>query len=443
MIAPQAPTSPAASDDTQGITAADPARAIRIAVLIASEAAALTLAAAAVTRLSGQAPGTLVDPLAATALALIGARGLAGLYPGHGLHPEAILQRGLLAGLVAAMATVIAAVLGHVMLALWVAAFGLIALPAQGLARAGAVRLLLAARLWSVPVHVIAPAPLRQPIEAFLRRNRCYGLDPDGTGVADLALVTDAATASDAQVVARHRQVILLADLPVLRLSGLAPARIGGAIGMRVIRNDTGTRLKRALDLAVAVPMLVLVAPLIALAAACIWVADPGPVFYMQPREGRDGRILRVPKLRSMYRDADAMLRQLLLTDAQAAAEWNSHFKLRDDPRILPGIGRLLRRSSCDELPQLLTVITGGMSLVGPRPFPDYHLAAMSPEFRRKRCSVPPGITGLWQVSERAGADVARQQQLDDFYIDNRTFWLDLSILLRTVPAVVLGRGAC
>ena len=105
-------------------------------------------------------------------------------------------------------------------------------------------------------------------------------------------------------------------------------------------------------------------------------------------------------------------------------------------------IGRLLRASSLDEVPQLVNIIRGDMSVVGPRPFPDYHLAAMPADFRLRRAGVVPGLTGLWQISGRADSDVALQQQLDSYYLDNRSFWFDLSIVLGTFKAVVRGRGA-
>ena len=132
----------------------------------------------------------------------------------------------------------------------------------------------------------------------------------------------------------------------------------------------------------------------------------------------------------------------LLLADPQAHKEWSTHFKLRNDPRILPWIGSILRKTSVDELPQLFNVLAGDMRLVGPRPLPDYHLAAMEEPFRIRRRSVKPGLTGLWQISERSTADLSRLQQLDEFYLENQSFWFDVHILLKTVPAVFRGDGA-
>jgi lipopolysaccharide/colanic/teichoic acid biosynthesis glycosyltransferase len=143
-----------------------------------------------------------------------------------------------------------------------------------------------------------------------------------------------------------------------------------------------------------------------------------------------------------MYQDAEQRLEALFRDNPAMRAEWLSHFKLQDDPRILPVIGHLLRSWSIDELPQLVNIVAGQMAIVGPRPFPDYHLRAMDGEFRHKRRSVMPGLTGLWQISERSNADIELQQQLDEYYIDNRSPWLDCQILLSTIPAVFKGRGA-
>lgn len=199
--------------------------------------------------------------------------------------------------------------------------------------------------------------------------------------------------------------------------------------------------LKRAVDLAIALPAAVLLMPLFGLVVLAIKVIDPGPAFYVQTRVGRDGHEIRLFKFRSMYIDAERRLTEHLQASEEARLEWSRYFKLRDDPRILPNIGRLLRRSSMDELPQLWNVLFGDMTLVGPRPLPEYHATSFDPEFQRLRQSVTPGVTGLCQVLARR-AELDGQKAHDLFYIRNQSVWLDLYILLQTVPAVLSGKGA-
>jgi lipopolysaccharide/colanic/teichoic acid biosynthesis glycosyltransferase len=122
--------------------------------------------------------------------------------------------------------------------------------------------------------------------------------------------------------------------------------------------------------------------------------------------------------------------------------EWQTRYKLRDDPRLIPVVGRLFRRFSIDELPQLWTVLKGEMSLVGPRPFPDYHLREFPPAFVELRQRVRPGITGLWQIAVRSDGGTSEQEAYDSYYIRNWSVWMDLYILSRTLAAVVSGRGA-
>ena len=135
-------------------------------------------------------------------------------------------------------------------------------------------------------------------------------------------------------------------------------------------------------------------------------------------------------------------LRLSEIEDPQAKAEWEQYFKLKNDPRIIPGIGHFLRKFSLDELPQLYNVVCGELSLVGPRPFPHYHLECFGSDFRKLRRSVLPGITGLWQVSARSDGDIEVQEALDSYYIHNWSIWLDVDIMIRTFKAVFFSKGA-
>jgi lipopolysaccharide/colanic/teichoic acid biosynthesis glycosyltransferase len=199
-------------------------------------------------------------------------------------------------------------------------------------------------------------------------------------------------------------------------------------------------RVKRLLDYAVCVPLLVATLPLMLFVSAAIWIYSPGPVFFTQERDGYGGRKFRVLKFRTMYLDADARLAACLAQDPALAEEWARCFKLQRDPRLIGFLGRFLRASSIDELPQLINVLRGEMTLIGPRPFPDYHLAAFEPGFRRLRASVLPGLTGLWQTHRRDNC-VETQMQLDSYYIRNLSFRLDVFIMFRTLLMVLTFRN--
>jgi lipopolysaccharide/colanic/teichoic acid biosynthesis glycosyltransferase len=178
------------------------------------------------------------------------------------------------------------------------------------------------------------------------------------------------------------------------------------------------------------------------LCALLIKLASPGPVFFRQEREGLDGQTFRVWKLRTMHPNADKRLAELLEQDPELREQWLRNAKLPSDPRLIPMVGPLLRRLSLDELPQLWNVIIGEMSLVGPRPFPQYHLALLSPECKKLRTAVRPGLTGLWQVMVRSNGNIEEQERFDTYYIRNWSLWLDIYILARTGTAVLMARGA-
>jgi lipopolysaccharide/colanic/teichoic acid biosynthesis glycosyltransferase len=204
---------------------------------------------------------------------------------------------------------------------------------------------------------------------------------------------------------------------------------------------DRGQGLLESLaNRAVALLLLVLLAPIMALIAVLIWRMDGSPVSYSHYRVGLGGRVFRCLKFRSMRKDSDAVLRALLAVDARARSEWERDRKLSRDPRITP-VGRFLRRTSLDELPQLLNVLAGDMNLVGPRPI----TLAELPRYGQARwhyLSVLPGMTGLWQVSGRNRLSYEDRVSLDRRYVDTRSWHMDLQILVRTVKVVVGREGA-
>jgi lipopolysaccharide/colanic/teichoic acid biosynthesis glycosyltransferase len=194
-------------------------------------------------------------------------------------------------------------------------------------------------------------------------------------------------------------------------------------------------------DVLLALALLAFAAPLMIVIALSIWLQDGGPVLFRQPRVGRDGRAFDCLKFRTMAEGAEDLLAQRLARDAGARQDWAQNRKLRDDPRVTP-IGRFLRRSSLDELPQLFNIVRGEMRLVGPRPIMQDEIDLYGVHFRHY-CAVRPGITGLWQISGRSDLSFRRRVVLDVAYVRRRDLRLDVEILLCTLPVVLLQRGAC
>ena len=380
------------------------------------------------------------------------------LYPGYRLQSHEHLRRRVMATFKVAALAAFGAILlpGGWRLALFIVGFLGIALILQPVTHWLAKRLCRLSGLWGERAVIIA-GPNRVPvlIEYFTRHWQ-YGIRPEPFSRDEalpgkrprIALIAgDTAPLLDELAAMRREfaEVILLADTPNMKVAGLRPADTGGQIGLCLALDNkphAPKLVRRALDLAIAIPAALLFAPFILIAGVAIYAIDPGPVFFWQPREGLAGKSVRVLKLRTMYKDAERRLEELLRDNPAIQAEWSTHFKLKQDPRILPVVGTLLRSASFDELPQLFNVIIGDMGIVGPRPFPEYHLLAMNAEFRHKRRTVTPGLTGLWQISERSNADLELQRQLDEFYIDNRSLWFDWHILLSTIPAVFRRNGA-
>jgi exopolysaccharide production protein ExoY len=203
-----------------------------------------------------------------------------------------------------------------------------------------------------------------------------------------------------------------------------------------LLRDLAGALLQRG----AAALLLLLFAPLMLWVAWRIWRVDGAPLLYGGWRVGRGGRLFRCLKFRTMVLDAPAVLERLLRDDPAARAQWERDQKLDDDPRVTP-VGRFLRRSSLDELPQLFNVLRGDMALVGPRPITVPELERYGAA-RWHYLNVLPGMTGLWQVSGRNDVSYGQRVQLDRSYVEQRTVLGDLQILLRTVKVVVNHDGA-
>jgi exopolysaccharide biosynthesis polyprenyl glycosylphosphotransferase len=195
--------------------------------------------------------------------------------------------------------------------------------------------------------------------------------------------------------------------------------------------------VKRILDCVLSAVLLIVIAPFFALVAALLKLTSTGPVFFSQVRVGLNKRQFRMYKFRTMVAEAEQLQDQLLSMNEMTGPA----FKMQNDPRVTP-LGRILRKTSIDELPQLLNVLKGDMSLVGPRAMSlrDYQL--FDQDWQRRRFSVKPGITCLWQVRGRNSISFEQWMELDMQYIDKWSLWLDIKILARTVPAVLRGTGA-
>ena len=228
-------------------------------------------------------------------------------------------------------------------------------------------------------------------------------------------------------------------DMFQLNLSRVSVDDLGGVplIGLKATRfTETGRMAKRLLDLGLTVFCLPLLLPLLALLVLVVRLDSGAPVFFTQKRVGRKGEPFRIIKFRSMAVGAEGQ-QQALSGLNQASGPL---FKIRDDPRLTP-VGRWLRRSSLDELPQLINVLRGEMSLVGPRPGLPQEVEQYK-RWHRQRLDVLPGITGLWQVSGRSEVAFDEMCLLDIYYLENWSLMMDIVLIMRTIPKVFLGRGA-
>jgi exopolysaccharide biosynthesis polyprenyl glycosylphosphotransferase len=259
-----------------------------------------------------------------------------------------------------------------------------------------------------------------------------------------VALPMQSSYAQGARIVALcEEQGIVVRQLSDIFNLRLGQSMVGEFEGEAVITLSTGSPenwqrlLKRALDVSLSLVAMLLLSPLFLLATLIIKLTSPGPIFFVQERVGLNKRRFRLCKFRTMVADAEQRQREIEhLNEASGPV-----FKIRDDPRLTP-VGKFLRKTSIDELPQLFNVLKGDMSLVGPRPMAvrDYNL--YDQDWQRRRFSVRPGITCLWQVNGRSSIPFEKWMELDMQYIDQWSLGLDFKILAKTIPAVIKGAGA-
>lgn len=342
--------------------------------------------------------------------------------------------------------------------------------PTLLLMRAGVRQALMACNLWTINTLIIATPGVYEQAREALMSDPAMGyslvgsvdlaeaaeLDDDhlldlvyqrGAEFVVVAIGTGKITAERGLIATLRRVGCPIALVPALECLPVVGLRqhhfFSHDIVMLVSHNNLAKPFSRILkmmfDQLVAAVLLLLLAPLM-IALALLARRDGGPALFRHRRIGAGGQTFECLKFRTMVTDADRVLQRVLAEDPAAATEWAATQKLRNDPRITT-LGRFLRRSSLDELPQLLNVLRGEMSLVGPRPIVQAEVARYG-ENIDYYYEAKPGLTGLWQVSGRSDTSYERRVRLDVWYVRNWTLWHDIAILLKTIPAVFLQRGA-
>ena len=317
-----------------------------------------------------------------------------------------------------------------------------LAQPARDLVRWGLFKL----KFFRIPVALTGPEAAVRSLAEALDRDAYSGFRPGDAAKSSILLSCedmDTFRAHYPDYMKRYAHVACLptsGSLPVADARSILIDGIGGIEFLNQRRMSVLRSEKWLLDKLLATVVFILSLPVFVLVPILIKLTSRGPVFYRHDRLGKMGRPLRVWKFRTMYVDADARLKSILESDPARRAEWEASFKLNDDPRVTP-LGRLLRKTSLDEFPQLFNVFAGDMTLVGPRPIVEGEVARYGESYETF-ASVKPGITGLWQASGRSDTDYARRVALDIHYILNWSPWLDLWILKKTLFAVLFMRGA-
>lgn len=328
---------------------------------------------------------------------------------------------------------------------------------------------------WGVPTVVYGAGPVAQQVIKLLQRERGLGYNPvavlddnhqywgrsvEGirvlghtdyvTPYAPVAIMAMPGIGRHRQMellegpLSHYRKVLIIPDLFEAPSLWIRPRDLSGILGLEItsnLTNPVAQIVKRLADIIFVYITVPFWLPLCGFLAFAIWLEDKTNPFFLQVRVGQDGKTFHTWKFRTMVPNAEDVLRRKLQEDENLRVEWETTYKLRRDPRITK-VGRLLRRASLDELPQILNVLRGEMSLVGPRPLPSYHHNELPNRVRDLRKRVLPGITGLWQVSGRSDIGTEGMEQWDPYYVRNWSMWLDVLVLIRTLRTVFSRSGA-
>jgi Undecaprenyl-phosphate galactose phosphotransferase WbaP len=397
-----------------------------------------------------------------------------GLYPGVGLHPVRELRGIIYANSVVYLAMMAGTFLSKTSILFSRLAFTgawalsiLLVILFRNMVRSGLGR----KKWWGIPVVVFGAGRAGRRVVDLLGAQPSLGLkvvvvlddDPEKDALGSLSLaplvadqyglsyaivaMPNVATARLHEILRRYahrfRHFLVIPNIADLGMLWVSTRDLGGVLGLEMSQNllHAAPRFaKRMVDIFLALIAGLLLAPVLMVVAALVRSTSRGPVFYSQPRIGKDRRIFRAWKFRTMARDAEQMLEEHFERNPDRRLEWRVKRKLRDDPRLTP-VGHFLREFSLDELPQLWNVFLGQMSLVGPRPIAADELVRYG-EGIELYTKVLPGITGLWQVSGRNDTTYDERVRLDEYYVRNWSVWMDLWILERTLRCVITRRGA-
>jgi Undecaprenyl-phosphate galactose phosphotransferase WbaP len=411
---------------------------------------------------------------------------IAGMYPVIGLTPAEELKRTTSATSAAMVALSVIAFLtqtGVEYSRLVFVFFWVLALFAVPFSRLMARKIGFALGIWGEPVALIGFGVQGRRIYQYLRQNPLCGIRPvviindmdhkesDTGEKTGLPEISASIIVKDKQFLARsgiHSAILIPNEIPVdlrdalvdeqqfglqrlilisslnwIGSSAVIPHDMGGMLGLEVERNLLNAPerlLKRILDFFMLIFAFLIGIPIFLFCAVMILIDSRGPVFYRHERIGKDGRKIRLWKFRTMVANADEILKKQLRENSELRKEWESHHKLKNDPRATR-FGRLLRKTSLDEFPQIINILAGEMSFVGPRPIVESEVKFYTGGFHLYS-QVLPGITGLWQVSGRSNTSYKDRVTMDEYYIRHWSIWMDIYIIIRTIGVVIKRSGA-